>query len=144
MAAVPILSPMARTQGVAASENLLARLRILGLDDEMIATASAKYHDGIPPRRFAPEAQGLPIGSVGIPTTGIPGIAGSFGEAGVIYVLRVPKSVAVRPIPWQGLELEDEWTIFNKVPPGGIVKVIPANQIAPLRVDDRGLLTLGR
>ena len=144
IAAVPILSPLARTQGLAASEELLARLRLLGLDDETIATASAKYHDQIPPRLFAPEAPGLAVGSVGIPITGIPGIAGAFGDSGVIYVLRIPKSLVVRPIPWEGLEQEDEWTIFNRVPPGSIVKVIPANQIPSLRVDDRGLLTLGR
>jgi hypothetical protein len=62
----------------------------------------------------------------------------------VIYILRMPKSQVIRPIPWQNLKAEDEWTIFNSVPAGSVVKVFPASRIAPLVVDGRGLLTVAR
>jgi hypothetical protein len=84
-----------------------------------------------------------PLGSVGIPTTRLPGIAANFGEEGVIYVLRVPRDLAITPIGWGGLQLENEFVILNSMPAGSIVKVIPASRIPPLIVDDAGLLMLG-
>lgn len=144
IAATPILSPIARTQGLVASENLLARLRSAGMSDHDIATSSATIHTLPLPPDFPGGLGGLPAGSVGIPATGLPGIAGGFAQDGVIYVIRIPKSLVVRPTPWPVLRQEDEFTLFNQVPPGTIVKVIPGRQIPSLRVDDDGLLAPGR
>lgn len=78
-----------------------------------------------------------------IPTTRLPGIAANFGEDGVIYILRVPKEIAIPPLGWQGLQQESEFIILNSVPSGSIVKVIPANRVAPILVDEAGLLVPG-
>ncbi len=143
IAVTPIVSPLAREQGVLASEELLARLRTMGLSDFQIATASARYHSGLLPSRYGVGA-GIPVGAVGIPTSGIPGVAAGFAENGVVYVLRAPKSIVFKPKPWEGLEAEDEWTIFNQVPAGTIVRVVPANTLPALGVNDSGLLTVIR
>jgi hypothetical protein len=143
IAATPILSPMGRTQGAAASEELLARLRGMNLSDVEIASASARYH-GDPLPRGAGALSGVPAGAVGIPTSGIPGIAAGFADDGVVYIIRVPKSVVVRPEPWQGLEAEDEFTIFNQIPAGSVVRVVPANRLPALRVNGAGLVTVAR
>jgi len=139
-----ILSPLAREQGVAASQELVRRLRAMGMAYEDIAGYTARWHtQPIPPFAAPPGLGGVPIGSVGIPTTRIPGIAANFGEGGIIYVIRVPKTAAIRPLGWQGLLAEDEYVILNQVPAGGIVKAIPVSEVAPLLVDANGLLVPG-
>ncbi len=144
IAAMPILSPFARTEGAAGSEALLARLRAGGMSDVEIANESARYHLRPYDGTDYPALSGLPASAVGIPTTTIPGIAAGFAEDGVIYILRVPKSLVVKPVPWQNLVQEEERTIFNAVPPGSVVRMVPARRVAPLVVDDRGLLAPGR
>jgi hypothetical protein len=140
-----ILSPLARDQGVVASEQLVARLRSLGMSYEEIAGYTARWHNQPVPPYAAPAGMaGVPLGAAGIPTTRIPGIAANFGEGGVIYIIRVPKSLAARPIGWQGLQLEDEFVILNQVPPGAVVQAIPASRVAPLMVDANGLLVPGQ
>lgn len=138
-----ILSPLAREQGVAASEELVDRLRSFGASYEEIAGYTARwYTQPVPPFFAPPGLAGLPLGAVGIPTTRIPGIAAGFGD-GVIYVIRVPKPLAVSPIGWQGLQLENEYVILNQVPPGAIVQAIPSSEVAPLMVDANGRLVPG-
>jgi hypothetical protein len=139
-----ILSPLAREQGVAASESMVARMRLLGLSDMEIGGYTARWHTQRVPEFFAPSGMAWePLGSVGIPTTRLPGIAANFGEDGVIYILRVPRDSAILPIGWQGLQLENEFIILNSVPSGSIVKVIPASRVSPILVDDSGLLIPG-
>jgi len=140
-----ILSPLARQEGVAASQELVARMRTLGLTDAEIAGYTARWHtQPIPPFSAPDGLAGLPLGSVGIPTTSIPGIAANFGEEGVIYVIRMPRSMAIPPLGWQGLQLENEFVILNQVPAGSIVRVIPAQRVAPLMVNESGLLVPGQ
>ena len=143
-----ILSPLARTDGVAASEALVAQLRSIGLEYGEIAGYTARYHNQpIHPSLAPPGFGGKPLGSVGIPTSRMPGIAANFGakaDDAVVYVIRVPRGLAIEPQGWQGLHLEDEFIILNQVPPGGIVNMIPASRIAPLVVDEFGLLTPGQ
>jgi hypothetical protein len=142
IATTSIESPMARWEGVTASQELLARLRAAGLDDVEIASFAARYHIE-PIRRFEapPDMAGQRLGSVGIPTTTIPGIAARFaGDRGVVYVIRVPRNLVVRPIPWPHLVAEDEHVIFNQIPAGSVVQVIPADEVPPLLVNGDGLL----
>lgn len=145
MATERILSPLARTEGVAASEELVARMRAEGLADQEIAGYMARWHtQAVPPMFAPPNLGGLPLGSVGIPTTRIPGIAANFGEEGVIYILRVPSSSVITPMGWQGLALESEHIILNSVPAGSVVKTIPASRISPILINDSGLIVPGR
>jgi hypothetical protein len=140
-----ILSPLARQENIAASEALVARLRSLGMGYEEIAGYTARWHtEPVPPFLAPPGFGGFPLGSVGIPTTRIPGIAANFGEGGVIYIIRVPSNLAIRPLGWQGLLGESEYVILNQVPPGAIVQAIPASRVAPLMVDANGLLVPGQ
>ncbi|TWS99637.1 DUF4157 domain-containing protein [Reyranella sp. CPCC 100927] len=140
-----ILSPLARQEGVAASQELVARMRTLGLSDAEIAGYTARWHTQPIPPFAAPEGlAGLPLGSTGIPTTNLPGIAANFGDEGVIYVIRMPRSQAISPLGWQGLQLENEFVILNQVPSGSIVRMIPAQRVAPLMVNESGLLVPGR
>lgn len=139
-----ILSPLAREQGLVASEAMVGRMQRLGLSEIEIAGYTARWHTQPVPGFFTlPELSGLPLGSVGIPTTRLPGIAANFGDEGVIYILRVPKDSAILPLGWQGLQLESEYVILNSVPSGSIIKVIPASRVAPLLVDEAGLLVPG-
>lgn len=140
-----ILSPMARTSGVTASENMVARMRVQGFSDSEIAGFTARYHDSVMPHFLAPkDLANLRPGSVGIPTTRIPSIASGFADDGVIYVIRVPKSMAHVPHGWQGLAAESEHVIFNQIPNGSIISVIPAKSVGPLKVDQFGQLILSR
>lgn len=140
-----ILSPLARTDGIAASRELVTRLRSLGMSSEEIAGYTARWYTQPVPPLFAPPGMaGVPLGAAGIPTSQIPGIAANFGEGGIIYVIRVPQSLALRPIGWQGLQVESERVILNQVPPGSIVQAIPASKVAPLMVDESGLLVPGK
>lgn len=139
-----ILSPLARQEGVAASEALVARMRSFGLLDDEIAGYTARWHTERIPSGLAPlELVGQPLGAVGIPTTRLPGIAANFGEEGVIYVIRIPRNAAILPQGWQGLQLENEYVILNRVPSDSVVQMIPASRVAPLTVDDMGLLVPG-
>jgi Domain of unknown function (DUF4157) len=145
MATERILSPLARSDGIAASEELVARMRLEGLTDPEIAGYTARWHTEPVPSLFAPpNLGGLPLGSVGIPTSRIPGIAANFGEEGIIYIIRVPSSSAIAPMGWQGLALESEHVILNSVPPGGVVKTIPASRISPILINESGLIVPGR
>jgi len=139
-----ILSPLARQEGVAASEALVTRMRAVGLTDSEIASYTARWHmEPVPPFAAPPGMGWEPLGSVGIPTTRVPGIAANFGEQGVIYVLRVPSASAVSPVGWAGLQLENELIILNSVPSGSIVQTISASRVAPLLVNESGLLVPG-
>lgn len=139
-----ILSPLARTEGLAASEQLVQRLRQVGLTDSEIAAYTAKWHtEAVPGFAAPPGFAGEPLGAVGIPATNVPGIAANFGGEGVIYVVRMPKAFAIPAQGWQGLALEGEHVILNRIPPGSIVEVIPASRVAPLLVDESGLLIPG-
>jgi hypothetical protein len=143
-----ILSPLARGMGgVAASEEMVARMRLFGITDLEMASYTAQLHTQGVARAFLPfhatELIGLPLGGVGIPTTRLPGIAANFGEQGVIYVLRVPRDAAIKAIGWQGLALESEYVILNSVPSGSIVRIIPALEVSPLTVNNQGLLVPG-
>jgi hypothetical protein len=145
MATERILSPLARSEGVAASEELVARMRAEGLMDSEIAGYTARWHtEPVPPLFAPPNLGGLPLGSVGIPTSRIPGIAANFGEEGIIYIVRVPSSSAITPIGWQGLALESEHVILNNIPPGSVVKTIPASRVSPILINDSGLIVPGR
>jgi hypothetical protein len=140
-----ILSPLARQQGVAASEALVARMRAMGMADNEIAGYTARWHtQPVPPFAAPPGLASQPLGAVGIPTTRLPGIAAQFGDDGVIYMIRVPKDAAISPNGWQGLQLESEYVILNQIPHGSIIKTIPAGRIAPLTVNEQGLLAPGR
>ncbi len=139
-----ILSPIARLQGVAASKALVAKMQAAGVTDPEIAGFAAKWHDQPVPAFAAPEGfAGQTLGGTGIPTTGIPGIAANFGPDGVIYIIRIPKSAAIAPLGWSGLQLENELIILNQVPKGSIVQMIPGKTVAPLMVDENGLLVHG-
>jgi len=144
MATSDILSPLARNEGVAASQEMVARLRTFGLSNSEIAGFTARWHaEPVPPFLSPPGMGSLPLGASGIPTTRIPGIAANFGDTGVIYTIRMPQSQAFLPIGWQGLSLESEYIIFDQVPSGAIVKSIPASTVAPLMVNESGLLVPG-
>ncbi len=140
-----ILSPLAREQDVAASQALVSRLRSIGLPDSEIAGYTARWHGNpVPPFDAPPGLAWQPLGSAGIPATGIPGIAANFAQQGVIYIIRIPKHAAIPPRGWQGLHLENEYVILNQVPAGSIVQVIPASRVAPLTVNENALLVPGR
>ncbi|MFL5863998.1 MAG: DUF4157 domain-containing protein [Solirubrobacteraceae bacterium] len=139
-----ILSPLARQEGVAASQALVAQLRQLGMSYPEIAGYSARWHaEPVPPTLAPPGMAWKPLGAAGIPASQIPGIAANFGGDAVIYVIRVPKNLAVQPLGWQGLKLEGERVIFHQVPSGAVVQAIPASRVAPLMVDQEGLLVPG-
>lgn len=139
-----IFSPLARTQGIAASEAMVARLRAIGMPDAEIAGYTARWHSTVPPDFLLPPGfAGEAIGAAGIPATRIPGIASNFGPDGVIYILRMPRSLPIRPMGWQGLRAESEYVILNEVPAGTIVEAIPASRVSPILVDDTGLLIPG-
>jgi hypothetical protein len=141
-----ILSPLARgAGGVAASEEMVARLRFFGVTDQEMARYTARLHEQLAPRGmgFPPELVGLPLGAVGIPTSRLPGIATNFSQEGVLYVLRVPRGLAIEAPGWGGLMLEQEYVILNSMPSGSIVRVIPASQISPIKVNEASQLVPG-
>lgn len=102
------------------------------------------YHNPVRAYDAPPGLAGQPLGAAGIPTTRSPGIAANFREGGVIYVIRVPKNAVISPRGWEGFALENEYIIFNRIPPGSIVQAIPANRVAPLTVNKDSLLAPGR
>lgn len=89
------------------------------------------------------ELQGAPLGMTGIPSSRLPGIARGFGDDGIVYILRLPRRDAIKPDVWKGLELEDEWTIPSRAPPGSVVGTMRARDIAPLTIDHAGRLISG-
>jgi hypothetical protein len=56
----------------------------------------------------------------------------------------MPVGQAISPLGWSGLQLENEYIILNQVPSGSIVRAIPAQRVAPLMVDESGLLIPGQ
>jgi uncharacterized ParB-like nuclease family protein len=136
-----IVSPIARTSGVPASRSMYDAMRAQGLSDLEIAGFTAKFN-GAPVPGFAapPGMAGQPLGGVGIPTTRLPNIAADFANqpTGVIYVLRVPRSLTVpaAQVGWGSQSaLEQEWVIFHQLPNGSVVRVLPGSAVAPLRFD---------
>jgi len=143
MPTTTILSPLARSEGVAASETLVARMRAAGLSNEEIARYTAQWHDQpVPSFLTLPGLGGEPLGAVGIPTTRIPGVAANFGEGGVVYLIRLPKSAAFQ-VPQWGLSVEKEWVVLNQMPRGAVIDAIPASRIPALEVDKFGKLIPG-
>jgi hypothetical protein len=143
-----IISPLMRAEGGAASEQLVAYLRREGISDPEIASYTARYHHRpvvgfTPPGTIPPE---FGPGAAGIPATTIQAIAAGFGRNGVVYVIRVPKTLPIRPerVFAPIYAAEDEYIFLNEVPPGSIIRAIPADRIPPLKVDDAaGLLVPG-
>lgn len=144
---IDLLSPLARQDGVAASQALVARMRGHDLSSQDIATYAARWHSEPIPAPFAPPGMALePLGATGIPTTRLPGVAASFagsGADGTVYILRMPTGAAIKPVPWHNKVLEDEWIILDRIPPGSVVKTMPARQLGPLMVDPDGRLIPG-
>jgi hypothetical protein len=141
-----VLSPMARKEGLPFAWEFYKKLRSLDIADDEIRTWTAKFHDGpVPLQSAGPGLANQPLGAVGIPTTTLPGIASGFakGSEGVVYVIRMPKNQMIRANGWQGLKVEYEHVVFNEIPSGSIVRVIPAKQISPLTVNERGQLVPG-
>ena len=95
------------------------------------------------PRDPYPSIVGLVPGQTGIPTSRLPSIASGFANNGVIYVVRLPSSAAIRPVPWPHLKQEQEWIVLSRVPSGSIMRVMPARKIGPLTVDGDGRLVPG-
>src|SRR5262249_52924869 len=98
-----ILSPLARQEGLPASEALVTHLRGLGMEYPEIASYTAKYHSG-PVVGFTPPPgipmKGMGPGAAGIPSSTIPAVAARFGaqsDEAVVYVIRVPKNLAIKP-----------------------------------------------
>jgi hypothetical protein len=138
-----ILSPMAREKGIPASKAIEERLRSAGMTSEEIALLSAKSHNvPVHPYWAPPGMAGEPLGAAGIPTTRVPGVAASFGGDSVVYVIRLPKSAAIKVPKW-GLSVENEWIVLHEIPQDAIVRVIPASRIPPLTADGSGRLVPG-
>lgn len=143
MPTATMLSPIARTGGLGASEQLVARMRAAGLTNEEIAGYTARWYDQPVPNFLAPPGLGgEPLGAAGIPTTRIPGIAANFGEGGVVYIIRLPRSAAIQVPEW-GLAVENEYVILNQIPPEATVGTIPAGRLPALEVDASGRLIPG-
>jgi hypothetical protein len=138
-----ILSPFAREHGLAASEVFVSRMRDAGITNHELAFYTAQFHtQPVPPHFTLPELAWEPLGAAGIPMTRIPGVGAGFGETGVVYVIRLPKSATIEVPPW-GLAVENEWVVLNRVPPQAVVGVIPAARIPPLTANARGALVRG-
>jgi hypothetical protein len=143
----PIMSHMARNQGLAASEKMYQEAIGAGLSREEIAGFTAKWNYQAVPPVFAPKGLGdQPIGSVGIPATSIPGIAKPFSQstdptlggpdqsAGKIYIIRAPRGQAATPDSTY-YPLEQEKVFFHEVPQEHIVGEIPPESIPALQAN---------
>ena len=135
-----ILSPVARSGGLPASRSMYQAMKAEGMTDLEIAGLTAKWNSQPVPSFGAPPGlAGQPLGGVGIPTTRLPNIAADFAQpTGVIYVLRVPKGLAVSAANsgWGAQSaLEQEWVVFHQLPNGTVVRVLPGNAVPPLRFD---------
>jgi uncharacterized protein DUF4157/LysM domain-containing protein len=134
-----ILSPIARTDGLAASEELVARMRASGMSNSEIARITGFWSDQPVPGQVYPGFDGEPLGGVGIPTTRLPSVAANYGEKGVVYIIRMPKGSAIHVPPW-GLSVEHEYVILNQIPREAVVGTVPLHKIPPLMVNDLGQL----
>jgi hypothetical protein len=139
-ATAEIVSPVARSGGQAASRSLYDAMKAQGMTDLEIAGLTARWNNQPVPAFSAPPGMaGQPLGGVGIPTTRLPNIAADFAQpSGVIYVLRVPKGLAVPAAGggWgQMSALEQEWVVFHRIPNGMVVRTLPASAASPLRFD---------
>lgn len=135
-----IVSPAARAGGQGASRSLYDAMKAQGMTDLEIAGLTAKWNNQPVPPFNAPHGMaGQPLGGVGIPTTRLPNIAADFAQpTGVIYVMRLPKGMAVPASGggWgQMSALEQEWVVFHQIPNGMVVRTLPASAAAPLRFD---------
>jgi hypothetical protein len=136
-----ILSPAARARGVRSSTALYDTMKAQGLTDLEIAGFTARWNlQPVPAFDAPPGMEGQPLGGVGIPTTRLPNIAADFAgqPTGVIYVLRVPRGLAVPAAEggWGAQSaLEQEWVIFHQVPGGSVVRMLPPDIVPPLRFD---------
>jgi hypothetical protein len=141
-----ILSSYARQHGVSASRRLYGRLRTK-LTDEELAGYMARYNDeSIPKQHLEPrlhEFAGLPIGSVGIPSTRIPGIAREFAQSpdSTIYIIRSPIGVPAKvPEGRSWYPVEQEWTFFNSVKQKYVFGTLNPIIVPWLRGNEDGLL----
>lgn len=101
-----------------------------------------KYHvEPVPSFDTLPHLAGQRLGAAGIPTTRIQGVAATFGERGVMYVVRAPKGAALKVPPW-GMAVENEWVILNQIPKDYLVGRIVLGKVPSLVVDPRGTPTL--
>src|ERR1700722_10475724 len=137
-----ILSPLARTEGLEASEQLVARMREAGFSNQDIAGQTAFWHDQpVTAPGSPPGLEGEPLGAVGVQTSRIPGVAANFGsgKGGVVYIIRLPKSAAIRVPAW-GMSVEHEYVILNRMPPEAVIQSIPAFKVPALELDPSGRL----
>jgi hypothetical protein len=125
-ASAEILSPLAQQEGLAAYAE--------------IAGYTARFNAQPVPEMFTPPGMqpNQPLGAAGIPTTRLPNVAADFapGQSGVIYVLRVPKTmpVEVGPYGWgQQSVVEFENVVFNQIPGGYVVRTMAPAGVTPLR-----------
>ena len=117
-------------------------MRELGITDTEIATYTAQWYTRPVPKHFTvPELVNQPLGSVGIPTTQLASVAAGFEKSTVVYIIRAPKSAAIK-VPRWGLAVENEWVMLNQIPKKYIVDVVPASKLPALKVDDNGMLVL--
>ena len=138
-----ILSPLAR-RDPAASAALVERMRNAGLGDAEIAGYAARWHDHpVPPVAAPPGLAGLSLGAVGIATSRIVGMAAHFGAGGVLHVLRLPATLALRPLGWPCLEMEAEHVVLNEIPIDAVARTIPADSVPALKVNERDQVALG-
>jgi hypothetical protein len=149
-----VLAPLARGPGgLAASEDMLAQLRAVGMSDEQIAGLTAKFGpEPVPASFLPPDLQGLggqPLGGAGIPVTRLPGVAadfasGSAAELGaqglqsnpVVLVIRAPVDAPVSALNsgWGVKSLvEQEFIVFHRIPGGYIVQRIAPGGLPHLR-----------
>ncbi len=155
-----ILSPIARSEGLDASYELVRRMQAEGLSNEQIASFTARFYDEditesainyafgrdseLLSRLSSRNLLGEPLGSAGIPTSAIPGIASSFaGEDGVTMVLRLPRQVPIRPNnPSPFLRFEEEYVVLHQIPNSNVINVISGNDIPPIRAE-QGEIIIG-
>ncbi|HYN56446.1 MAG TPA: DUF4157 domain-containing protein [Motilibacterales bacterium] len=135
-----IVSPVARSGGQGASRSLYDAMKAQGMTDLEIAGLTAKWNNQpVPAFNAPPGMAGQPLGGVGIPSTRLPNIAADFAQpTGVIYVMRLPKGMAVPAAGggWgQMSALEQEWVVFHQIPNGMVVRTLPASAASPLRFD---------
>ena len=135
-----IVSPVARQSGQAASRSQYNAMKAQGMTDLEIAGLTARWNNQpVPAFNAPPGMAGQPLGGVGIPTTRLPNIAADFAQpSGVIYVLRLPKGMAVPAAGggWgQMSALEQEWVVFHQIPNGMVVRTLPLTAASPLRFD---------
>jgi hypothetical protein len=68
-------------------------------------------------------------------------VASNFGETGVVYIIRAPRTGAIQVPPW-GLSVENEWIILHQVPDDWMVGTISPSRIPALEASETGGLVL--